>query len=254
MSTVSPPAHHPTHQAANTELRVYSHSGLLYWWPVWAVGFLMAAWTLVEDHHMALVPAGTVVAGNTLAVPEGQAAVLTPVHMSASRTPGLIFALTVLVVAVLGGGWVRTWRAYTFIAAAAAALLLVNWLEAWDDLARWAGYLHVHINLGGYLLIAGGLFLLWAVQVFVVDRRKYLAFTRGQVLVHHEVGEQDQEYDTIGVAFEKARYDWFRWVVGFGAGDLRVRVGGQWIEVPNTVRAGRRLAAVEKLLRAKGVD
>src|SRR5439155_910547 len=27
------------------QLRVYSHSNLYYWWPVWAVGFLMAALT-----------------------------------------------------------------------------------------------------------------------------------------------------------------------------------------------------------------
>ena len=24
------------------QLRIYSHSSLLYWWPVWAVGYVMA--------------------------------------------------------------------------------------------------------------------------------------------------------------------------------------------------------------------
>ena len=244
-----PPAHPTTR-----ELRVYSHSGLLYWWPVWVVGLGMAAWTALEDRHMALVPAGTVAAGNTLTVPGGDAPVLTTVHMSASRTPGLVFALTVLLVAAFGSGWVRGWRAYTFVASAAAALLLVNWLEGWDDLARWAAYLQVYINLGGYLLLSGGLLVLWVAQVVAVDRRRSIVFTQGQILVHHEIGEQEQAYDTAGVAFEKAPYDWFRWVVGFGAGDLRARVGGQWIEIPNVVRVGRKLGAIERMLRTKDVD
>ena len=251
MSTATAPTRPTT---APAEHRVYMHTGFLYWWPIWAVGLLMAAWTLVENRHMALVPAGAVVADNTLTVPDGSAPILTPVHMSASRTPGMVFALTVLLVVAFGSGWMRGWRAYTFATGAAAVLLLVNWLEGWDELGRLAAYLQVHVNLGGYLLLSGGLLLIWLAQVFVVDRRKYVVFTESQVVVHHEVGEQEQAYDTVGIAFEKAPYDWFRWVVGCGAGDLRVRVGGQWIEIPNVIRVGRRLGAIERLLRTKDVD
>ena len=28
-----------------SELKIYSHSSLVYWWPVWAVGYLMAILT-----------------------------------------------------------------------------------------------------------------------------------------------------------------------------------------------------------------
>jgi hypothetical protein len=61
-------------------------------------------------------------------------------------------------------------------------------------------------------------------------------------------------YDTIGIAFEQGQYDWFRRIVGFGAGDLRVRVGGQWIDIRNVLHVGRRLDAIETLLRKKDVD
>jgi len=166
----------------------------------------------------------------------------------------MVFALTVLLVVAFGSGWVRGGRAYTVVATAAAILLLINWLQGWDELARLAAYLQVHVHLVGYLLLNSGLLLLWLAQVFVVDRRKYVVFTESQVLVHHEIGEQEQGYDKVGIAFEKAPYDWFRWVVGFGAGDLRVRVGGQWIEIPNVIRVGRRLGAIERLLRTKDVD
>jgi hypothetical protein len=241
-------------QAPPREMRVYTHTGLLYWWPVWAVGLLMALWTLLENRHMALVADGAVVQENVIVAPEGTSPILTPVHVSASKVPGVLFVATILAVLTFGSGWLRGWRAYTFAATATAALLLVAWLEGWDDLARWAAYLHVHINLGGYLVLSGGLLALWLFQVLVVDRRKFVVFSLSQVRVHNEIGEQEQAYDTIGIAFEKEQYDWFRRLVGFGAGDLRVRVGGQWIQVRNVVHVGRRLDDIERLLRTKDVD
>jgi hypothetical protein len=241
-------------KARPREMRVYMHTGFLYWWPVWAVGFLMAAWTLIENRHMALVPAGTVVEGNALTTPAGTSPVLTPVHMAASRAPGIVFVLTILCVLAFGSGWMRGWRAYTFAATAAAGLLLVSWLDGWDDLARWAAYLQVHINLGGYLILSTGLLVLWLIQLFLVDRQKYVVFSLSQVRVHNAVGEQEQAYDTGGITFEKEQYDWFRRLIGLGAGDLRVRLGGQWIEIPNVIHVGRRLDAIETLLRTKDVD
>jgi hypothetical protein len=241
-------------KSRSRELRVYMHTSLLYWWPVWLVGFVMAAWTLIENKHMALVPAGAVIDATTIVSPEGSAPVLTPVHMTSSRTPGIVFVLTVLVVLTFGGGWMRGWRAYTFAACAASALLLVSWLDGWDELARWATYLQVHINLGGYLIFSTGLLVLWLIQVFIVDRRRYVVFSMSQVRVHNDIGEQEQVYDTGGIAFEKEQYDWFRRLIGFGAGDLRVRVGGQWVEIPNVIHVGRQIEAIETLLRTKDVE
>lgn len=237
-----------------TEMKVYMHSALLYWWPVWAIGYVMAAWTLLENHHMALVAEGSTVEGTTLTVPEGQTPVQTGIHMSASRIPGAIFALTFLIVLAFGSGWVRGWRAYTFVACFAFAILFVTWLEGWDAIARWLSYLRVHINLGGYLVLSTGLLVLWLVQFFIVDRRTFVVFSPSQVRVHYEIGEEEKVYDTMGIAFEKKPYDWFRWLFGFGAGDLRARLGGQWMEIPNVIAVGRQLAAIEVQLRIKDVE
>src|SRR5438094_4128404 len=38
------------------EIRIVSHSNLFYWWPVWAVGLVMALLTWVDGHLMAIVP------------------------------------------------------------------------------------------------------------------------------------------------------------------------------------------------------
>ena len=43
------------------EITLVSHSNLFYWWPVWAVAFVMAAWTFFEGNRLAIVPSGSTV-------------------------------------------------------------------------------------------------------------------------------------------------------------------------------------------------
>ena len=38
---------------------VYSHSNFFYWWPVWAVGFVMTLLTWIDGSLMVIVPKGT---------------------------------------------------------------------------------------------------------------------------------------------------------------------------------------------------
>src|SRR5262245_35261737 len=56
MSTqTSPPA------AGPQRLTVVSHTGMIYWWPVWLLGFLLAGTAYAEGNRLAVVPAGTTV-------------------------------------------------------------------------------------------------------------------------------------------------------------------------------------------------
>src|SRR3954452_21098355 len=41
------------------EVRIYQHSMLFYWWPVWVIGYVMAAWTWYDGHRMAILPKET---------------------------------------------------------------------------------------------------------------------------------------------------------------------------------------------------
>src|SRR3954454_24482339 len=65
---VPQPAAGPTAPADTTpdfdEIRVYSHSPLFYWWPVWLFGFIFSLITLMDNHRMVIVP------GETLLVKE----------------------------------------------------------------------------------------------------------------------------------------------------------------------------------------
>jgi hypothetical protein len=256
MATATPEKPVPTSSEVPPDLKIYSHSPLLYWWPVWAVGFLMALWTWLDNYHMALVPENTVAQANQLIAPEGEILQGPSVHMARSKWPGVIFTLTLLLVVLLSHVWLRGPWALFIAASLAAAVFLGNWLDWWHPLYRWFRLLHVHINLGGYLVISAVLFIAWALAIFVFDRRTYMIFSVGQIRIRDELGDQEKVFDTHSIAFEKRPYDWFRWLVGCGAGDMILRAGGpnpQVIELSNVVRVGKWLHAMEARLRTRDV-
>ena len=51
-STAPPPI--PEAPSGQREITLIGHSSLFYWWPVWACGFFMAAWTAAENNRLAL--------------------------------------------------------------------------------------------------------------------------------------------------------------------------------------------------------
>src|SRR5262245_23371779 len=63
MSTEPTPGPAPTPDVPKP-LRVLGHTGLIYWWPVWLVGFILAGLTYAEGNRLAVVPAGTTVTAN----------------------------------------------------------------------------------------------------------------------------------------------------------------------------------------------
>lgn len=243
--------------SALKEYRIYSHSPLLYWWPVWAIGFLMALWTYVDHHHMVIVPPEAVVNDGVLTAPAGTDLTQQPlVHVARSRLPGVIFVITLLVVAVLGNVWIRGPWAVATAAFIAAVVLLVSWMDWWDPLVEWFRLLHVHINLGGYLVISTVLFIAWVLTVFVFDRWTYLIFSVGQVRLRSEVGDAEMAFDTSSVTFEKKPYDYFRWLIGLGAGDMIVRTGGpngRVFELSNVIGLGRWMHRIEERMRLRDV-
>jgi hypothetical protein len=46
-------------QQSRREIIIVSHSSLFYWWPVWAVCFLLAIITFFTSGHLALAPSET---------------------------------------------------------------------------------------------------------------------------------------------------------------------------------------------------
>src|SRR5438067_2714369 len=108
-TSIPPP---PLKHSDQREIRIYQHSHLFYWWPVWLFGFVMALWTYVDGHRMAIVPPNTTVAkaGTTyvLETHGGDTAKLDeaanrpdhhfPVHVSQNSSLGAFFVIVLLLV------------------------------------------------------------------------------------------------------------------------------------------------------------
>jgi hypothetical protein len=266
-----------TSEVPPKEIVVISHSTIFYWWPVWFVGFLMAAFTYLSGYVMALVPPGTVAeSSQTVAGHDGTRDVLvlpaekqlpvdrstgTPLQprlrMAASNNPGVIFAVTLCLVIVITNVHMRgLWSVIVIlaIAFAAVALAVLGW---WDIILNAFGLIDIHINALGYLSISLFLLAIWALTFLLYDRRMATIFTRGKVRVRTVIGGGETTYDTLGIRVEKHTDDVFRhWLLGFGSGDLTVKTSGTnaaQFEIPNVIFINRKLELIRRMLGEREV-
>ncbi len=278
MSTASPaptpaaaPAPHPK------EIRIVSHSTLFYWWPVWAVGFLIALITAFSGERLAIVPAGTK-AEKLREIPwennEKRDVLITPerpanhhdksfdlqephLRIARSKNPGVLFCMVLLLVVTITNVPLRGLWSVIVISFIIFISVILAILNKWDDILDTLSLLDIRINLGGYLLISSVLFLLWLVVFTLFDKQIYMVFTPGQLRVRLEIGEAETAYDTTGMTIQKQRSDLFRhWILGLGSGDLIVNTAGAQVhhfDMPNVLFLGRKVKEVEEMLRARQV-
>ena len=266
-----------TSEVPPKEIVIISHSTLFYWWPVWLVGFLMAAFTYLSGHVMAIVPPGTVAeSSRTVAGHDGPRDVLvlppetrlpvdpatgTPLQprlrMAASNNPGVIFAVTLCLVIVITNVHMRgLWSVVVILAIAFAAVVLAV-LGWWDVILNTFGLIDIHINALGYVSISLFLLAIWVLTFLLYDRRMATIFSRGQVRVRTVIGGGETTYDTLGMRVEKHTDDVFRhWLLGFGSGDLTVKTSGTnaaQFEIPNVIRINRKLELIRRMLQEREV-
>ncbi len=264
------------------EITLISHSMLFYWWPIWLLGYIMAAVTYFEDHRLAIVPDKTTVQidsaksddKNTVyvfTVPNPptksleQAEVATRVQsegatfktrVSQKAWLGPVFCVILLLTVVITNVPLRgLWSFLVVLLLFIIALLITIVPGGWDHLLGALGNLHIYINMAGYLFVATAVLVLWVVSVFIFDKRTYMRITPGQIQVCEHIGASIRNFDTTGMSFEKQRDDLFRhWLLGFFSGDLIVRTAGaekETIRLPNVLWISWRLEEVQQLLREK---
>lgn len=254
------------------QIRVYHHSSLFYWWPVWLLGYFCAVYTYVENHHLAVVPAGTVARNQPVELKDGsvsQRSILVlpeelkqddleqpTVYISRHRTLGLVYVLTLLLVIIITNISIRgLWSILTlvFLVSMVIIMSINGWLEI---LFRQLGQLGIYINLGTYIFLSTALLILWSINFFLFDRQTYMLFTPGQLRVRLEIGGGETVYDTTGMTVQRQRNDLFRhWVFGFGSGDLIVRPVGTTfpLELPNVLGVNRVVREIEQMIKEKVV-
>jgi hypothetical protein len=189
------------------EVRIISHSGLFYWWPVWAVGFLFAALTWMEGKPATF--------GDT------------EVIIHPSKSLGVIFTVVFLLVIVMTHLAVRGVASMTVIVSLLAVTLFFAYMGWWEDILHVLGKLAIYMNLGFYVFFSSAVFLVWVLSVGIFDRLDYWSVHPGQVVHHTFFGGGEQSFDTRGMSITKLRNDLFRhWILGLGSGDMHISATG----------------------------
>jgi hypothetical protein len=267
----------PTSPALTAEtepvIKVISHTGLLYWWPVWLVGFILSALTYLDGGRLAVVPEGTKVMAKganvyELTVPPDrpsasleQAATAKGedafrVRVSGNRNYGMVYIVVLLLVIFGSNVPLRGLWSVVAILAILVVTMLMAALDAWGWLLERLWGLHIEITLAGYLLPSVVLLVMWLVAVFGFDRLRYIRFTAGQFVVHKEIGDAVEVYDTTRVMIQKRRSDLFRhWVLGMGAGDMVITVPNQGPEIvlPNVLFVAQKVRQIADLMKVRPV-
>lgn len=219
------------HPMALQEIKVYSHSTLLYWWPAWAFGFLLALLNSGQEKFL------------------GTADGAQP-----SSAVGLSYVAILLLLVVFTN--VRLRGIYSVVALLTVAFIAVvlAWFGWWNNIVRLIPYLSVHMNTGFYLVFSTGLLIIWLMMFFVFDRMTYWRIRPGQMTEEHLIGGGAESFDTNGLRFQKLNSDFFRAVLGLGAGDLKATTTGgrgATIEIANVMFVDRKVRAIEKLISVK---
>jgi len=228
--------HHDVEEREGTPvLTLISHSDLYYWWPVWAVGYLMALLTRFQGHEQQV--------GNY------------PEWFHPSSSLGLIFFFVLLLVVLIMNVQVRGLASGMVILGIILVVVLLAYFDWLETVLSWIGHLSVHMNMGAYVFIATAMFVIWASAVFVFDRMDYWQIKPGQITHVHVFGAGSESYDTDNMILEKHRDNIFRhWVLGLGSGDLKVQTAGanrQDIYIPNVLFIGRKVEIFQRMIATK---
>lgn len=286
MSAVPTPPPAPPRPKDPDSITIVSHSQLVYWWPVWAFGFLFGLLSYAQGSLMAIVPKDTKAYQNVnVAIIDGDDAgkVLSQrdalvtsseksrlpldlndkveqphIHIASRGGMGVLFCIILLLVIVITNVPLRgLWSVIAIVGVILLALIfqLAGW---WDEIIKSFSLLDIRINMGGYFFIATVLFIAWVVTITIFDRQVYIVFTPGQLKVCQEIGGGEKVYDAFGLHLEKQRSDLFRhWILGLGSGDLIVKTSGasaHHFDLPNVLFIGRKVAMIEDMMKKKMVE
>jgi hypothetical protein len=221
--------------AETSEVIIYGHSRLVYWWPVWVIGYVMALLTWL----------------NPAPVRVGDAEVL----LSSRTTLGVTYALVVLVTILITSTSTRGLASTVIVLCVAFLALLFAYLDWWPHILRWFGEKAVFMNMGFYLFFSTGLLVIWLLVVGLFDHLSFWRVRAGQVTNEYVLGAVESSYDTDNMVFTKQQADLFRnWILGFGSGDLQMQTmcgRGVVATVSNVLFLNARMAEIQRLIATK---
>jgi len=209
------------------EVKIYGHSNLFYWWPVWLLGFVLAFLSWKDGSRSVIVPQdfstihkdanGAVV----VVTPRGTAPVEGRLErVSRSKNLGILYVLTLLIVVTITNVPLRGWASAVAVCVILLVYVVFAWQDWWGKVGEWFLLLSIHMNVGFYMFFSLTLLIIWLLVFLVFDRFSYWRVGPGEITHEFAFGKQ-VSYTTEGMAFEKVRNDPFRhWIIGLGSGDL----------------------------------
>ena len=261
------------------QIIIVSHCNLFYWWPVWAIGFLLALLSLLDGARVAFVPSGTKgyrdatvqtkeidIKGTDVLVPpkdkhffkatDGDPEPM-EVHMAQNKSYGVIFVIVLLLVILITNVPLRGLWSFIVLIVVIFLSIIFAIMDWWEPIMDRLGRLHIHMNLAGYFLFSLGLFTIlggdvlpvrqaglhdlhsWAVAGLPGNRR--WAFRAR----HHRHGDSKAAQRSVSP-------------LGLGAGIGRLdceHVGrsGRRYDLPNVLFIGYKVKMIEAMLREKSV-
>jgi hypothetical protein len=217
---------------------IYSHSPLVYWWPVWSVGFLFAFLTWMQGKPTQF----------------GDVQVI--VHPSKSL--GVIYTFTFLLVMLMTHITVRGVASMVVIISAITVTLFLAYMDWWGYVLDALGNLAIYMNLGFYMFFSLAVLLIWIISFFIFDRLEYWVVHPGQMIHHSVFGDGEESFDTRGMTVNKLRSDLFRhWILGLGSGDLHIVASGATkgdFIIPNVLFIGTKVARIQELVATKPIQ
>jgi len=214
------------------KIRIYSHSALLYWWPVWLVGYIMAAITYYQGEVVNIGEATT--------------------HIHYSSNLGLIFFVVLFLVILVTNYSVRGLASGIVIMGLVLTFVLMLYFNVWESVFGWILSHKIYLNVGAYLWISTVMFVMWGIVVFGLDRFSYWEIDPGQLTRDSLMGSGSKSYNTQGMTLEKHQDDLFRhWLLGLGSGDLQVMTYGatrEQIDIHNVLFVGHKIIAMQRLI------
>jgi len=223
-------------QAAVMQVIVYGHSALLYWWPLWVAGYVMALLTWLH-HDQAVI-------GDK------------PEWFNPSRNLGVIYTMLLLLLIVVTSTRIKGMKAAVIIAGMAFLSLLFVHLGWCETILGWLGNQSISLSLGFYFVSSSGLLLVWLISVFVIDRLSFWRFRPGLVTHEYVGGVVNNSYDTDNMTILLNRQDDFfrHWIIGVGSGDLHMEtMGGRGMDrtVENVLFVGGKMSMIQRLIATK---
>ncbi|MFP6874551.1 MAG: hypothetical protein VCA55_13705 [Verrucomicrobiales bacterium] len=215
----------------------YSHSQILYYWPIWVGAFVISDLTEVP--------------GISTKVDIANAEI-----MFAPAQMALFHLIVVAVVVFFTSVNIRGVWAVVFAVTLLALGLTFSVFNWWSEVFQYLGGLSLHADQGFYRVMGVVIFVPWLLVVFVFDIRRFFHFMPAQITMVNEIGEGEKNFDSIGVVMEKKRDNFMQHMaLGFGSGDIIITpkvADREVITFPNVLRINSVLDQIQEIREQRG--